>query len=168
MLSMITRNQGLILGGFLLAMLLLVLINILVPFGGGKKQASPAAKLQIVSAKMHPATSDGKRHLEFTVSQPISADTSYKVILGTKTGYVIDGTGLLTTKERPAGPTFLINVMELPRFDQPDKKKMIEEHVKAGNIYRVEIAIYNRGEFLHDPDIFTDARKIAWAEFIDP
>ena len=48
---------------------------------------------------------------------------------------------------------------------EADKKKMLDEHVKTGNLFWIEVAIYNRGEFLHDPEVFQDSRKVAFAHF---
>lgn len=162
---MLTRKQALIIGGILLFTLLLLAINILVPYPGKKAEPTALDKLKITSAKLH--GSEDKRHLEIVTNQPIKGDTSYKVIFGTKTGFMVEGTGLLTTSEKVTGPTYLINVMELARFNDADKKKMIEEHVKAGNIHWLDITIYNRGEFQHDPDVFDDKRKITQARFDD-
>lgn len=161
----LTKKQALIIGGVLLFTLLLLLINIVVPFPGRKVEPPALDKLKITSAKLH--GTEAKRHLEIVTNQPIKGDTSFKAIFGTKTGYMEEVTGFLTTSDKQIGPTFLINIMELPRFDQAEKRKKIEEHVKAGNIQWVDITIYDRGEFLFDADVFQDSRKITQARFDD-
>jgi len=162
----IQKQHAYAVGAILAFTLILLAINIFVPYGSKPEGPPELAKLKVVAARMHGG--EAQRRLEFTTNQPILGDTSYKIIFGTKSGYLVDGTGILTSAEKQAGPTFLINVMELARFDQADKKKLIEEHVKAGNIHWVDVAIYQRGEFLHDPDVFTDSRKIAQARFDEP
>jgi hypothetical protein len=160
----LTRKQGYMIGGFLVVMLILLLINILLPFGR-KREAPPTelAKLRIVSARVLPETG-GKRFLEITTSHPFLGDTSFQATIGTKTGYRIEGTGFLSSSERQAGPAFLIDVTTLARFDEPDKLKLIQEQVKAGNIHNIIVGIYRR-EHQHDPDVFQESRKVTWAEF---
>src|SRR5262245_14169913 len=136
---MLTRKQALIFGGVLLFMLLLLAINIFIPYPGRNTEPPALNKLKITSAKLY--GSDDKRHLEITTNQPIKGDTSIKIIFGTKSGFMEEVTGFLTTSDKQAGPTFLINVLELPRFDEAEKRKKIEEHVKAGNIQWVDITI---------------------------
>lgn len=161
----LSRKQAGLLGVVLLVLLALLAINIMVPFGPRvPAPATSGEKLKIVSAKMHPANAQGKRLLEFSTDRPILGDTSYKVIFGTKTGYMIEGTGLLTSSDKVAGPNFHINVLDHPRFNQP---KMVDEHVKAGNLFWVDISIYRR-EYLHDPDVFEDSRRVAQARFEEP
>lgn len=120
--------------------------------GSGEDADQAHKNTKIISAKLHlrgePNGYRGKA-LEFVLNRKLeeNSEVRYRIAIESKTGFTIDGQGFLTTPRSFDEPAekWLINIfLWIPRHDNRQLRKGVEEEINPGNIKELRIKLMEK------------------------